>query len=94
MIGCNKQIFFIIIVIVIVTIIIIIIIIIIIPSRELHQEDANKARGKGALPTGKLTYCWWVRNPKQPPGMYKTLWNYQPQPVQDSSDQPYQQKIH
>ena len=24
--------------------------------------------------TLKLTYCWWFRNPKQPPGMYKRLW--------------------
>ena len=21
-----------------------------------------------------VRYCWWFRNPKQPPGMYKTLW--------------------
>ena len=22
---------------------------------------------------GEVWYCWWFRNPKQPPGMYKTL---------------------
>ena len=38
--------------------------------------------------------CWWFRNPKQPPGMYKTLVNpgvnYQPQLVQDFFDQKYE----
>ena len=42
---------------------------------------------------GTDSHCWWFRNPKQPPGMYKTIVNfmwYSPhQLVQDFSYQQY-----
>ena len=66
------------------------------PSRWLQAPGVQKADAFLSRSEIKWRYCWWFRNPKQPPGMYlynKTPLNYgiylPYQLVQDFFHQPY-----
>ena len=43
-------------------------------DEEIERKEGGKVLESTWMITRpwKLMYCWWFRNPKQPPGMYKT----------------------
>ena len=41
-------------------------------AREV-EKDTSVSLGQGDGKGYRIWYCWWFRNPKQPPGMYQTL---------------------